>query len=58
VTVGQLATLYYFVHFLVLFPLIGKLERPKPLPASIAGAVLHGGGGARLGGAGAPMAKP
>jgi ubiquinol-cytochrome c reductase cytochrome b/c1 subunit len=58
VTVGQIATLYYFVHFLILFPVIGKLERPKPLPASIAAAVLHGGaGGARLGGAGAPLAK-
>jgi ubiquinol-cytochrome c reductase cytochrome b subunit len=57
VTVGQLATLYYFVHFLVLFPLLGKLERPKPLPASIATAVLSGAG-APLGGAEAPMAKP
>jgi ubiquinol-cytochrome c reductase cytochrome b/c1 subunit len=57
VTVGQIATLYYFVHFLILFPVIGRLERPKPLPASIATAVLPGGGGARLGGAGAPLAK-
>ena len=57
VTVGQIATLYYFVHFLILFPVIGKLERPKPLPASIATAVLQGGSGARLGGAGAPLAK-
>jgi quinol-cytochrome oxidoreductase complex cytochrome b subunit len=56
VMVGQLATLYYFVHFLILFPVIGRLERPKPLPASIATAVLQGGG-ARLGGAGAPLAK-
>ncbi len=56
VIVGQIATLYYFVHFLILFPVIGKLERPKPLPASIATAVLQGGG-ARLGGAGAPLAK-
>src|SRR5438552_2842513 len=32
VTVGQIATFYYFVHFLVLFPVIGKLERPLPLP--------------------------
>jgi quinol-cytochrome oxidoreductase complex cytochrome b subunit len=55
VTVGQIATLYYFVHFLILFPVIGRLERPKPLPASIATAVLQGG--ARLGGAGAPLAK-
>jgi len=58
VTVGQIATLYYFVHFLVLFPVIGKLERPRPLPASIAAAVLQGGTGARLGTAGAPVAKP
>ncbi len=58
VTVGQIATFYYFIHFLVLFPLIGKLERPRPLPASIAVAVLQPSGGARLGGAGAPMAKP
>jgi ubiquinol-cytochrome c reductase cytochrome b subunit len=57
VMVGQLATLYYFVHFLILFPVIGRLERPKPLPASIATAVLQSGGGARLGGAGAPLAK-
>jgi ubiquinol-cytochrome c reductase cytochrome b subunit len=55
--VGQIATLYYFVHFLILFPVIGRLERPKPLPASIAAAVLQSGGGARLGGAGAPLAK-
>jgi quinol-cytochrome oxidoreductase complex cytochrome b subunit len=57
VTVGQIATLYYFVHFLILFPVIGKLERPKPLPASIATTVLQGGSGARLGDAGAPLAK-
>jgi len=57
VTVGQIATFYYFVHFLILFPVIGRLERPKPLPASIATAVLQGGSGARLGGAGAPLAK-
>ena len=56
VMVGQIATLYYFVHFLILFPVIGRLERPKPLPASIATAVLQGGG-TRLGGAGAPLAK-
>jgi ubiquinol-cytochrome c reductase cytochrome b subunit len=56
VMVGQIATFYYFVHFLILFPVIGRLERPRPLPASIATAVLQSGG-ARLGGAGAPLAK-
>ncbi len=32
---GRIATAYYFFHFLVLLPLIGKLETPKPLPNSI-----------------------
>ena len=40
VLIGQLATIYYFVHFLVLMPVVGKLESPRPLPDSIAGAVL------------------
>ena len=52
VTVGQLATFYYFVHFLILFPLLGKIERPRPLPLSIATAVLQSGG-AQIGRAGA-----
>src|SRR6201993_4988979 len=56
VTVGQIATLYYFVHMLILFPLIGRIERPRPLPLSIASAVLRGGE-ARFGGAEAPAAK-
>jgi ubiquinol-cytochrome c reductase cytochrome b subunit len=40
VIIGQIGTLYYFVHFLVLMPLIGKLERPRPLPTSIGATVL------------------
>jgi ubiquinol-cytochrome c reductase cytochrome b/c1 subunit len=40
VWIGQIATLYYFVHFLVLFPLLGKFERPRPLPSSIDRPVL------------------
>jgi len=40
VTIGQIATFYYFFHFLILMPLIGKLERPLPLPISIGEAVL------------------
>ena len=46
VTLGQIATFYYFFHFLILMPLIGKLERPRPLPISIAAAVLDGRGAA------------
>jgi ubiquinol-cytochrome c reductase cytochrome b/c1 subunit len=40
VTISQLATFYYFAHFLIILPLLGMLETPKPLPASIADAVL------------------
>jgi ubiquinol-cytochrome c reductase cytochrome b subunit len=53
--IGQIATLYYFVHFLILLPLVGKLERPKPLPTSISNAVLRGGG--RMPAGAAPMEK-
>jgi ubiquinol-cytochrome c reductase cytochrome b subunit len=37
---GRIAAFYYFLHFLVLLPLVGKLERPRPLPLSIGAAVL------------------
>ena len=40
ITVGQIATFYYFAHFLILLPLVGLLETPKPLPSSISDAVL------------------
>ena len=40
ITVGQIATAYYFAHFLILLPLVGLLETPKPLPSSISDAVL------------------
>ncbi|HXP30339.1 MAG TPA: cytochrome b/b6 [Stellaceae bacterium] len=53
VIVGRIATFYYFLHFLVLFPLIGKLERPLPLPTSISAAVLQKRGGG-MAGASAP----
>ena len=48
VTIGQFATLYYFVHFLILIPLIGKLETPRPLPISIGAAVLEANPSASL----------
>ena len=40
VTLGQIATVYYFLHFLVLMPLLGRYERTRPLPVSIAEPVL------------------
>jgi ubiquinol-cytochrome c reductase cytochrome b subunit len=39
---ARILAFYYFFHFLVLFPLLGLIERPKPLPESIAASVLGG----------------
>jgi ubiquinol-cytochrome c reductase cytochrome b/c1 subunit len=52
-TLGLLATIYYFGHFLVLIPIIGKIETPKPLPTSISKPVTGGGGSAPAGSASA-----
>ncbi len=41
----QIATAYYFLHFLVVLPLVSSMEKPTPLPNSITEAVLKGKGG-------------
>ena len=56
VIISQLATLYYFAHFLVVIPVVSTLERPKPLPNSISEPVLKGGGTA-AGATAKPMEK-
>ena len=33
--ISKAATFWYFFHFIVLTPVVGMLEKPKPLPASI-----------------------
>jgi len=38
--IGQLATAYYFLHLLVVLPLLGKFEKTRPLPQSISEPVL------------------
>ncbi|MBE0530616.1 MAG: cytochrome b/b6 [Rhodospirillales bacterium] len=43
VIAGQVATFWYFFHFLVIVPVLGKLERPRPLPESISAAVTRRG---------------
>jgi ubiquinol-cytochrome c reductase cytochrome b subunit len=40
ILIGRAATAYYFVHFLVILPLLSRFERVMPLPASIASSVL------------------
>jgi len=42
VALSQLATAYYFAHFLIILPLVSKYETPLPLPNSISESVLHG----------------
>jgi ubiquinol-cytochrome c reductase cytochrome b subunit len=57
VTIARVATAYYFLYFLVILPLLGRLERPLPLPESIAKPVLRGGGPLPAGAAAKPMEK-
>ena len=40
VVISQLAAIYYFAHFLIILPIVSRIERPLPLPMSITEAVL------------------
>ena len=40
VMASQIAAAYYFAHFLIIVPIISRIETPKPLPGSITEAVL------------------
>ncbi|HEX2255655.1 MAG TPA: cytochrome b N-terminal domain-containing protein [Afifellaceae bacterium] len=40
VIAARILTAYYFIHFLVILPLLGLFETPRPRPASIADDVL------------------
>ncbi len=48
VMISQLAAAYYFAHFLIILPLLSRMERPLPLPNSITEAVLKGQSGSTL----------
>ncbi len=50
IVIGRLATAYYFAHFLIIMPLVGKLEPTRSPPDSIATPVLRGGAPAGSGG--------
>ena len=52
VMLSQLASLYYFAHFLIIVPIVSSIERPDPLPFSITEAVLGSDGKASTGGQG------
>jgi ubiquinol-cytochrome c reductase cytochrome b/c1 subunit len=55
--IARVAAIYYFAHFLIILPLLGKLERPRPLPSSISEPVLKGGGRMATAAAAKPMEK-
>ncbi|MDM7957268.1 cytochrome b/b6 [Blastomonas sp.] len=55
VMMSQLASAYYFAHFLIILPIISKIEKPKPLPFSITDSVL---GKDSIGTAGGPALQP
>jgi ubiquinol-cytochrome c reductase cytochrome b subunit len=40
VIAGRILTAYYFIHFLIVLPIIGLIERPRPIPLSITESVL------------------
>ena len=44
VTIGRVATVYYFSHFLVILPVLGFTEKTKPIPTSIADPIFSGSG--------------
>ena len=45
IVIGRICTIYYFAHFILIMPILGKFERTRPLPESIHQAVLDKKGG-------------
>ena len=40
---ARISTIYYFLHFIVILPVLSFFEKTDPLPASISEPVLTGG---------------
>ena len=40
--VARVATAYYFAHFLIILPILGRMEKPLEIPTSITEPVLGG----------------
>jgi ubiquinol-cytochrome c reductase cytochrome b/c1 subunit len=53
VIAARICTAYYFLHFLLVMPLVGLFETPKALPGSILETVT--GPGKQVGGSGMPV---
>jgi ubiquinol-cytochrome c reductase cytochrome b subunit len=54
VMISQIASAYYFAHFLIILPIVSRIEKTEPLPNSITEAVLA----KTKSGAGAPALQP
>ncbi len=39
---ARVGTVYYFLHFLVVLPVVGYLEKTDPIPMSISEPVISG----------------
>jgi ubiquinol-cytochrome c reductase cytochrome b subunit len=39
---ARLFSAYYFLHFLVILPILGKIEKPEPVPESIEASIVRG----------------
>ena len=55
--IGQVGSVWYFAHFLIILPLLSIFEPSKPLPSSIGEPVLKGGGAPATAAAAKPMEK-
>jgi len=40
--IARIGTAYYFLHFLVILPLLSSIEKTDPIPTSISKPVLEG----------------
>ena len=40
--VARVGTIYYFAHFLIVVPILSRVEKPEALPLSITDPVLTG----------------
>ncbi len=57
VVIGRVATVWYFLHFLVILPVLSVIETPKPLPQSISQPIFNSAGGGLAGATSAPKEK-
>ncbi len=58
VMLSQVASAYYFAHFLIILPIVSRIEKTEPLPTSITEAVLAKGQAGKASPGAAPTLQP